>query len=154
MRTVLAVVSFVVVVVPVSAQAQTVSDSEAQNEMVIAMNRAGAAAILSQADFINDLARCQIVAAAGKVPGDAELCPPPVPPAMLVSPGSISQASVSPSPSPGASMAGTCVAASRSLTNREQDVVNEYEIVANRAISSHLAAPAMPPEVSALVGCL
>jgi len=139
------VASVLLVVAPLSAQAQSLSDQEAQNEAVIAQNQASAMAAYLQVKHANDVARCQIVAAGGTVPGDHGEC------TLLSSPLAPPAATTPSSASP---TGGACVEAQRPLTTAEFDVVNDFAISVNHALSNNLPAPAMSPEVSALIGCL
>jgi hypothetical protein len=48
----------------------------------------------------------------------------------------------------------TCAAATGTLTEQQQSLVNDYEILVARANSKHTAVPQMPDEVAVLIGCL
>jgi hypothetical protein len=48
----------------------------------------------------------------------------------------------------------TCAAATGTLSQQQQSLVNDYEILVARANSKHTAVPPMPDEVAVLIGCL
>jgi hypothetical protein len=139
-RIAIVVAGFLLLWVPAAAQAQTALDPETQNELVIAMNKAAAAAGAARIEEMNQLTQCQIAAASGMVPSGSGPC---------------SSLNTPPSPpSPPSSTGGTCVAAFRSLTSSEFDTVNDYEIAVNAAGTHKLPPPPMSSDVGALIGCL
>ena len=144
----LIVASVLVALLPVAGVAQA-----ATNEDVIAQQQAGAQQALALSNTLNDLARCKMAAAGLAVPGTVSFsqpgptalvnsCMPPAPSTTSGAPAS------TPAPMTNASGMG-CVSP---LTTGQANLVNDWAISVQKAISNKTAQPSMPPEVAALIG--
>jgi hypothetical protein len=143
----LIVASVLVALLPFAAVAQAAS-----NEEVIAQQKAAAQQALALSNTLNDLARCKMASAGLAVPGNVTFSQPE--PAALVNsctppaPSTASGTSTSSTPTTNASGMG-CVT---SLTTAQANLVNDWAIAVQKAISNKEPQPAMPPEVAALIG--
>jgi len=144
----LIVASLLVALLPFAGVAQA-----ATNEEVIAQQQAAAQQALALSNTLNDLARCKMAAAGLAVPGNVTFsqpqptalvnsCMPPAPSTTTGAPP------VSPTPMTNASGMG-CVS---SLTTAQSNMVNDWAISVQKAISNKQPQPAMPPDVAALIG--
>ena len=152
---IVAILAIAMVALPFNvAQAQSITqsgaDANAQNEAVIAQQKATAMQNEALANTANDLARCRMAAQGiWPVPGNIAFSQPA--PANLVA-ACTSSGSTSGGATPTNTVTPGTPGCVSPLSAFQQNQINDWAVAVAKAHTNKTAEPAMPPEVIALIG--